>query len=126
MKSDHFPFLLVKAIPTSLAALLCMSLVAPAAALSLREMRSLESSSKQGLYYANYYLIGAMEGVIEAHDDGVRNGAKPTICLNGRRLEPQLAKRLYDAELKRNKDLYEADIPVQLVVANALKAAYSC
>jgi hypothetical protein len=37
-----------------------------------------------------------------------------------------MAKPLFDAELRRNKDLYEADMPVQLVLFNALSTAYSC
>jgi len=97
-----------------------------AAAMSLREMRALEKSGKQGANYATYYLVGAMEGALEAHADGVRNGAKPTICVNERHLEPRMAKSLFDAELIRGRGLYEADMPVQLVVANALKAVYSC
>jgi hypothetical protein len=37
-----------------------------------------------------------------------------------------MAKPLLDAELKRNADLYEADMPVQLVIANALVNVYTC
>ena len=37
-----------------------------------------------------------------------------------------MAFSLYDAELKRNSDLYEADMPVQLVLSNALRNAYRC
>ena len=92
----------------------------------MRELRALEKSSKQGIHYANYYLVGVMEGALEAHAHGVRNGAKPTICLNGRRLEPHMAKSLYDAEIKRNADTYEADMPVQLVMLNALTTVYAC
>ena len=55
-----------------------------------------------------------------------RAGGKPQICINGRRLEPHMAKPLFDAELARNKGLYEADMPVQLVIFNALSTAYSC
>ncbi len=102
------------------------SLAANASAMSLRELRALEKSNKQGIHYANYYLVGVMEGVLEAHAHGVRNGAKPTICLNDRRLEPHMAKSLYDTELKRNADLYEADMPVQLVLVNALATVYAC
>ncbi len=103
-----------------------ISLAATASAMSLRELRTLEKSSKQGIHYANYYLVGVMEGVMESHAHGVRNGAKPTICLNGRRLEPRMAKSLYDTERKRNADLYEADMPVQLVMASALATVYAC
>jgi len=95
--------------------------------MSLRELRTLEKSDKkQGIHYVNYYLVGAMEGALEAHAHGVRNGATPTICLNGRRLEPRMAKGLYDTELKRNADVYEADMPVQLVMVNALATVYPC
>jgi hypothetical protein len=106
--------------------LLGASLSVTASAMSLRELRALEKSGKQGPHYANYYLVGAMEGALEAHAHGVRNGATPTICLNGRRLEPRMARSLYDTELKRSEGLYEADMPVQLVMANALAAVYAC
>ena len=102
------------------------SLVAGASAMSLRELRALEKSGKNGIFYANYYLIGVMEGALQAHDFGVRNGATATICLNGRRLEPSMAKGLYDTERKRNADVYEADMPAQLVMANALATVYPC
>ncbi|MES2583998.1 MAG: hypothetical protein V4627_14850 [Pseudomonadota bacterium] len=101
-------------------------LTASASAMSLRELRALESSNKQGPLYANYYLVGVMEGAMEAHAHGVRNGAKPSICLNDRRLEPRMAKSLFDTERKRNADLYEADMPVQLVMTNALATVYAC
>jgi hypothetical protein len=97
-----------------------------AAAMSLRELRALEKTEKQGENYANYYLVGVMEGVLEAHAQAVRNGAHATICLNGRRLQPRLAREIFDAELKRNADVYEADMSVQLVMANALATVYAC
>ena len=97
-----------------------------ASAMSLRELRSLEKSGKQGIFYANYYLVGVMEGALEAQAQTVRYGATATICLNGRRLEPRMAKGLYDTELKRNADVYEADMPVQLVMFNALSTVYPC
>ena len=102
------------------------SLAATASAMSLRELRALEKLNKQGIHYANYYLVGVMEGVLEAHAHGVRNGATPTICLNGRRLEPHMAKSLFDTERKRSQELYEADMPAQLVMANALATVYAC
>jgi hypothetical protein len=67
-----------------------------------------------------------MEGALEAHAWAVRAGAKPSMCLNGRRLEPRMAKPLFDGELRRNAGLYEADMPVQLVLVNALVNAYAC
>lgn len=94
--------------------------------MTIREMRTLEKAEKQGSTYTDYYLVGVMEGVMEAHNQGVRQGAQPQICLNGRRLEPSMAKNLYTTELKRNADLYEADMPVQLVVTNALATVYPC
>jgi hypothetical protein len=98
-----------------------------ASAMSIRALRALEKSdSKQGANYKRYYLVGAMEGALEAHAQGVRDGAKPTICLNGRRLEPSMAEGLYQTELQRNQALYEADMPVTLVMGNALVTVYPC
>ena len=94
--------------------------------MSLRELRALEKSDKQGPNYVRYYLVGTMEGALEAHAHDVRNGAKPSICLNGRRLEPRMAKDLFDSELKRNDGLYEADMPVQWVMTQALANVYPC
>jgi hypothetical protein len=65
-----------------------------AQAMTLRELRALEKNDKQGENYANYYLVGVMEGVLETDAHRVRDGAKPTICLNGRRLQPSMARSL--------------------------------
>ena len=97
-----------------------------AQAMTLRELRALEKNDKQGENYANYYLVGVMEGVLETDAHRVRDGAKPTICLNGRRLQPSMARSLFDTELQRNDGVYEADMPVQLVLRNALSTVYSC
>ncbi|PQA76250.1 hypothetical protein C5F53_17680 [Rhodoferax sp. TS-BS-61-7] len=97
-----------------------------AQAMTIREMRTLEKKEKLGSTYTDYYLVGVMEGAVEAHNQAVRDGGKPSICLNGRRLEPSMAKSLYTAELKRNADVYEADFPVQLVLTNALATVYPC
>jgi len=97
-----------------------------AQAMTLRELRALEKNDKQGENYANYYLVGVMEGVLETDAHRVRDGAKPTICLNGRRLQPSMARSLFDTELQRNDGIYEADMPVQLVLRNALSTVYSC
>jgi hypothetical protein len=106
--------------------LLAMSVQA-AQAMSIRELRALEKSdAKQGANYKRYYLVGVMEGTLAAHDQGVRAGAMASICLNSRRLEPAMAEGLYQTELKRNSDLYEADMPVQLVMGNALSTVYPC
>ena len=111
---------------------LCMlaigaSVVLSATAMSIRELRALEKSDKkQGENYMRYYLVGAMEGALEAHAQGVRNGAKPSICLNGRKLEPRMAESIYATELQRNAGVYEADMPVPLVFTNALATVYPC
>ncbi len=108
-------------------ALASICLLQSASAMSIRELRALaKSDKKQGENYMRYYLVGAMEGALEAHDNAVRAGATPSICLNGRRLEPSMASSLYTSELKRNADLYEADMPVTLVMVNALGTAYPC
>ena len=107
----------------TLAGLLSLS----ASAMTIRELRALEvSDKKQGEAYVNYYLVGVMEGALEAHAYGVRNSAKPVVCLNGRRLEPRMARGLFDTELQRNTGVYEADMPVPLVMFNALGTAYPC
>ena len=120
----HFTFNVLRVA----AAALALGLVCSAAsAMTLREMRALEKvDKKQGENYVNYFLVGAMEGALEAHNQAVRNGAKPSICLNGRRLEPHMARSLFDTELKRNVDVYEADMSVQLVLTNALVSVYAC
>ena len=107
--------------------LLALACSQTAYALSIREMRGLEQSDKKhGITYVQYYLVGAMEGALEANSQSVRAGAKALFCLNGRRLEPRMAKPLFDAELRRNADVYEADMPVQLVMLNALTTSYTC
>lgn len=123
-----FPFL--RPIAVCRAAAVCSLLVLciqSANAMSIRELQALQKSdSKQGANYKRYYLVGAVEGALTAHDQGVRAGATPSICLNGRRLEPSMAESLYQTELRRNADLYEADMPVTLVIGNALATAYPC
>jgi hypothetical protein len=37
-----------------------------------------------------------------------------------------MVRPLLQAELQRNADLYEADMPVSLVLLNALTTAYTC
>ena len=95
-------------------------------ALTLREMRALEVSDKQGKVFVKYYLIGVLEGALEANIQTVRAGGKPLFCTEGRRLLPSMAKSIYDTEIKRNAELYEADMPAQLVMTNALVSAYTC
>ena len=122
----NLPFLASPVARAALTILTSFSLVAGASAMSLRELRGLAKTGKQGPDYVNYYLVGIMEGALEAHAHAVRNGAAPTICLNGRRLEPFVAKNLFDTELKRNADVYEADMSAQLVMVNALSTVYPC
>jgi hypothetical protein len=102
------------------------SLPGVANSMSLRELQALEKSGAQGENYVRYYLVGVMEGLLEAHMQDVRNGAKSVICLKGRRLEPYMAQNLFDAERQRNAGVYEADMPVQLVLANALQHTFPC
>jgi hypothetical protein len=117
----------ISVLRTAAFAVLAAVLATTAHAMTIRELRALEvSDKKQGEAYVNYYLVGVMEGALEAHAHGVRNGAKPQICLNGRKLEPRMAKGLYDTELQRNLGVYEADMPVQLVMVNALGTVYPC
>ena len=122
----HLPFFSPRLARAAVLVLVSLGVATAASAMSLRELRALEKSGKQGIFYANYYLVGVMEGAMEAQAQAVRGGATPSICLNGRRLEPRMAKGLYDTELKRNADVYEADMPVQLVMFNALATVYSC
>ena len=99
---------------------------ADAGAMTIRQLRTLEAKEKDGALFADYYLVGVMEGLREASEAAQRAGAKPLLCVNGRRLEPSMARSLYQTELKRNADSYEADMPVQLVLLGALQASYRC
>jgi hypothetical protein len=100
--------------------------IGAAPAMSIREFRALEQVEEQGTVYAQYYLVGLVEGALEASDRAVRQGAKPLFCLNGRRLVPSMALPLYRSELQRNDGLYEADMPVQFVLLSALATVYTC
>lgn len=97
-----------------------------AQAMSIRELRTLEAGEKDGKAYASYYLVGVLEGLREGVETSQRNGQKPVFCVEGRRLEPSMARSLYQTELSRNADSYEADMPVQLVMAGALRNSYRC
>ena len=94
--------------------------------MTIRDMRALEKTEKLGGTYTDYYLVGVMEGALEAYHRAVRSGAAPIICLNGRRLLPSMAKGLFTTELKRHAELYEADMPVEMVMLNALATDYPC
>ncbi len=111
-----------------IAVLLASALVfaGTANAMSIREFRTIEKTEKNGKNYVQYYLVGLLEGIRESNDITVRNGGKPIFCIDGRKMEPSSASPLFQAELKRNHDTYEADMPVQLVMSNALKNTYPC
>ena len=99
---------------------------AQAQAMSLRQLSALEKQDKQGASYVRYYLVGVMEGLIDAEKVRAAEGANPRICPADKRMEPAMAQSLFEAERKRNRDMYEADMPVTLVMRNALQNAYPC
>jgi hypothetical protein len=103
-----------------------IALAATSQAMTIRELRTLEAKEKEGKTYATYYLVGVVEGLREASDAAQRAGQKPMFCVNGRRLEPSMARSLYQGELTRNPESYEADMPVQLVISAALRNSYRC
>ena len=70
-------------------------------------------------------MAGVMEGALEAQNQAVRNGAKPSIRLHGCRLEPHMARTLFETELQRNAGIDEADMSAQLVLTNALSPVYA-
>ena len=115
----------IRSLETGLA-LVLLAFAATCQAMSIRELRTLEANEKDGKLYANYYLVGVVEGLREASEAEQRAGQKPLFCINGRRLEPSMARSLYQTELARNADSYEADMPVQLVVSAALRNSYRC
>ena len=95
-------------------------------AMSLRQLHALEKQDKQGPNYVRYDLVGVLEGLIDAEKVRIAEGASPRICPAGKRMEPAMAYSLFEAERKRNRDTYEADMPVALVMRNALQNAYPC
>lgn len=107
-------------------ALLLIAIPSIAQAMSIRELRTLEANEQDGKLYANYYLVGVMEGLREANEAEQRAGQRPLFCVNGRRLEPAMARSLYQTELARNAESYEADMPVQLVLSAALRNSFRC
>ncbi len=114
--------------PISLAIALAVGLLAAhsASAMSVRELRTLEKTEAAGEVHALYYLVGLLEGALEAQAKAVRLGATPGFCPLERRLEPRMARELFDTELRRQADLYEADMPAPLVLLNALGTVYPC
>jgi len=117
---------IARCLTAALIGLLLLALAGSAQAMTIRELRTLEAKEKDGKLYADYYLVGVMEGLREASDADQRAKHKPLFCVNGRRLEPVMARSLYQTELKRNADTYEADMPVQLVMLGALQGSYRC
>ena len=105
----------------------CLMLWAQLAqAMSIRELNTLAARKKTGELLAYYYLVGVREGLLEANIAQAREGKKPSFCTDGRKIAPHMGKSLYQTELKRNVGVYEADMPVQLVMRNALISTYSC
>ena len=74
-----------------LLALCWLLLSAQSMAMSIRELRAIEQLQANGDIHAQYYLIGVMEGALEANAMSQRQGRKPLFCLQGRRLTPQSA-----------------------------------
>ena len=98
----------------------------PSQAMSLRQLSALEKQDKQGASYVRYYLVGVMEGLMDGERARSASGGPANICPEGKRMEPAMAHSLFEAERKRNRDMYEADLPVALVMRNALQNAYPC
>ena len=121
----YSPNPILRTVAALLAAVL-LTVALPATAMTIREMRALEKTHKLGNTYLDYYLVGVMEGALAAHNQAVRAGAAPSICVNGSRMLPSMAKGLFTAELQRNADVYEADMPVELVMLQALCTVYAC
>lgn len=97
-----------------------------ASAMSLREMRALEKNEAQGALYTTYYLVGAVEALIEAQAEAQRQGQSRRFCPTGQGLQPPEVRSLFHTELGRDGGLYEADMPVQWVVLSALAARFPC
>ena len=111
----------------TVSAFLLLVFLQTASAMSIRELRALErSNAKQGADFVVYYLVGAMEATVQSDAAAARASDSSRICLNGRKLEPSMALSLYQTELRRNAELYEADMPVPLVMRNALEKIYGC
>lgn len=105
-------------------ALLCGANAAQS--MSLRQLQALEKQDKQSANYVRYYLVGVMEGLVDAEKERGATGASTRICQADKRMDPAMAMSLFEAERKRNRDMYEADMPVAMVMRNALQNAYPC
>lgn len=97
-----------------------------ASAMSLREMRALEKNEAQGSLYTTYYLVGAVEALVEAQADAQRQGQTRRFCPPAQGLVPTEVRSLVETELARDGGLYEADMAVQWVVLSALVARFPC
>jgi hypothetical protein len=117
----------ISALATFCAVLALTLLCATAAeAMTIRQFRLLEANEKNGKAYGGYYLAGVMEGLREASETSQREGKKPLFCVENRKLDPEMARSIYQTELKRNAESYEADMSVQLVLSAALRNSYRC
>ena len=72
-----------------LLALLGLSAMQVAHAMSLRELRALEKTEKQGRTYADYYLVGVMEGLLEANARYTPRGSDPASDPDGGWVHPK-------------------------------------
>lgn len=111
---------------TLMLALALLLASAQAQAMSLRQLSALEKQDKQGVSFVRYYLVGVMEGLLEGEKTRRASGAPANICPEGKRMEPAMAQSLFEAERRRNRDMYESDMPVALVMHTALQNAYPC
>ena len=82
--------------------------------MSLRQLRALDKSESHDENYVRHHPVVAMKG------------AKPALCLNGRRLESRMAQDLFKTELNRNEGVNQADMPVAMVLTNALATVRRC
>jgi hypothetical protein len=115
-----------KAAPMLGALLLLWCVCGSAQAMSLRELATIHMRNTMGPALAEFYVIGVAEGLIEANEAGKRTGQAPLFCLAQDRWTPKQANTLFNAEASRNADVYEADMPVGLVMQQALINTYPC
>ena len=70
-----------------------------------------------------HHIAAARHGPADGLEDPpILADAFETVCSPA----SHMAKPLFDTELQRNSGLYEADMPVQLVLVNALSSSYTC
>jgi hypothetical protein len=104
--------------------LLALSSGAPA--MSLRELRALEATQEHGAVMREFYLVGALEGLLDGQAQSLRSGGRAQWCPNGRSINPEKAPDFFAAELARHPDDYEADMPVTLVLQQSLASIFPC